>query len=577
MPSVAWQVRRTRADGLCWLRTIAAIAEPTAVENVARIDAVRVELGRELERWGEERWLIDVPWYGVRDWLWSEPGRADNEGSYDVCKRLLQQLDECHWFNHSVFYLASSLYHIDFFIVGCFKHTNRQPQPQPQPQQQQPQQPPQQQQPVYHRRILTTPIPRTKAAVWHSGNHYEPVVLSANDAATAFAAIYVLPQLSPPGSKCVDCDRARLEKERDRLLRQREVDVENDTVMSETTTRLSTTKRASSVLVTQRTTTTPTCTRRSRRHVKRPQRFLQQTTIPQRWRRVAALPQWTAAVNTAHAICIECFRLYTADECDVTFEALEPADPRATNRLQPGLGSHWNKAEGNDLHYALCRNGYCGPSRQKLLESVSKGLAHSCPTVVSPESDVDQVSGLLDTGMHMPVGGEREMWEIEQRRYPYLRVDVSGIPNSGRGVFVATTTGGGRTLHEYDVVCTMLGQIRAMRPRSKDSNHPLSFDLPLDTEFTNPGDYVYGLRLFPHTFAAIINSTYNTEQPGVTANCIFTEHPHFKQQQDHYVGEGVYPSGAFCVMVGKGETIEPGQELLLDYKWAEVLHTDNLD
>ena len=55
-----------------------------------------------------------------------------------------------------------------------------------------------------------------------------------------------------------------------------------------------------------------------------------------------------------------------------------------------------------------------------------KGLR---PAVLSPESESDQVSGWMHTGMHVPKGCEREIFKVEQKRYPYLRVRESGVPD----------------------------------------------------------------------------------------------------------------------------------------------------
>jgi hypothetical protein len=166
------------------------------------------------------------------------------------------------------------------------------------------------------------------------------------------------------------------------------------------------------------------------------------------------------------------------------------------------------------------------------------------------------------------------MWRIEQQRYPYLRADVSGVPYSGRGVFYQGT----QPLPAHSIVCTVLGQIRAMTDNHRDADHPLSLDLPgIDTSYSNPrfGECVYGLRVFPHTFAAIINSSRITpaSAPDVQANCVFELHPHFAQHMDHYLHQGLYPSGALCVMVKEHCTLEPGQELFINYTWKAELHT----
>ena len=246
------------------------------------------------------------------------------------------------------------------------------------------------------------------------------------------------------------------------------------------------------------------------------------------------------------------------------------------------------------LKHALCLNNYCRGARERLLQSVLDGLRSP---ELSPKSSYVQHSGWIHTGMYWPEpdcegegareddgedggkGGkcsqrsERVMWACEQQRYPYLEVRNSLIPKSGRGVFAR------RRLVENEVVCTMLGQIRTMQCRARDAHHPLNFDIQFDDYHPEP-DREYGLRLFPHTFAAIINSTYtpppSTPPHTYKPNCIFVLHPHFQQYSKHYLTAGEWPSGAYCVRVAKGHTIETGQEWLLNYKWRKTLHTKDL-
>jgi hypothetical protein len=169
LPSATnWQARGIEGDGLCWLRCIAAIADPPAVECNQRLSAVRLALLGEMEQWGEDRWITALPWFGVRDWLWSERDKKADESSYNVGQRLLRTAMETKaWSAHWIFYVASSLYDIDFFIISKRRDSLR----------------------VYHRRVLSTPIPRIKAVVWHSSAHYEPLVVPLNDAAAAFTAV----------------------------------------------------------------------------------------------------------------------------------------------------------------------------------------------------------------------------------------------------------------------------------------------------------------------------------------------------------------------------------------------------
>jgi hypothetical protein len=137
--------------------------------------------------------LQTVPWHNVRDWLWAENERktgAQAQGSYDVCAYLLRLN---RWFGHAVFYLASSRYRIEFFLIGYLSGIQQ----------------------VYRRHVLATPMARTKALVWHSEHHYEPIMLSTDNAAAAFDAIWALPQRMPARSDVIDCDRRRIEQNGD--------------------------------------------------------------------------------------------------------------------------------------------------------------------------------------------------------------------------------------------------------------------------------------------------------------------------------------------------------------------------
>jgi hypothetical protein len=279
-------------------------------------------------------------------------------------------------------------------------------------------------------------------------------------------------------------------------------------------------------------------------------------TIEKPSRRPRAIPAWTELCRQHQCICIECFRLFVADRVGVDF-VMAPPELRC-GALLPAVASI-ELGEGDDLTWVLCRNDYCIPARQRLLHSNKRGLQ---PGVLSPMSAVDQVSGLHHTGMHMPEGGEARMAVIEEHRYPHLRVDTSTIPRSGRGVFAC------RELQPGEIVCSVVGQIRMVDEKSTEPDHPLS----LDIGSFNGLDHVYGFRLFRQGVAGIINSSLNLTTRCRTPNCIFTEHPHFKEQEEHYLGRSIWPSGAMCVMV-KEKVVVRGQELFIAYKWGAKLWT----
>jgi hypothetical protein len=279
-------------------------------------------------------------------------------------------------------------------------------------------------------------------------------------------------------------------------------------------------------------------------------------------RRPTPTPGWAHLCEQHQCICIECFRLFTTTGLDVDFIAARQEWTR--EKLLPGIASIELGVKG-ELTWVLCLNEYCIPARQRLWESIQRGLVR--PGVKSPISDVEQVSGLRHTGMHMPEGGESDMADIERRRYPHLSVDTSTIPKSGRGVFTAIT------LQPGQVVCSVLGQIRGMDETSKDSEHALSLDVG---SFNGVAEsHVYGLRLFRQGIAGLINSSRmgNGTPSNRRSNCIFTEHPHFREQEGHYLERAVWPSGAMCVMVNKSQAVLAGEELLIDYKWSQQLWT----
>ena len=76
------------SDELCWLRMTAAIADPSQVLDHARLQTVHGQLQQELRGWTEERWVQDVPWHTVRDWLRGDKEKrtgARSQSSCDFC------------------------------------------------------------------------------------------------------------------------------------------------------------------------------------------------------------------------------------------------------------------------------------------------------------------------------------------------------------------------------------------------------------------------------------------------------------------------------------------------------------
>jgi hypothetical protein len=198
------QVRKVPADNLCWLHTISVIADPTDELNAARLIAVRSALVDELRRWGEDKWIDRVPGYSLRNQLYSKR-QWEEKTSFDVFLRLLSSpAHHREWRCHSVFYLASSAYDIDFFVVGVF---------------------PQSDDKLYHRRIEETPTPRIKAAVWHSGNHYEPMAIASSDADTVFQAIAALREQTSCSSSWEDPDKRIVEERRKRKLMEEAIEL----------------------------------------------------------------------------------------------------------------------------------------------------------------------------------------------------------------------------------------------------------------------------------------------------------------------------------------------------------------
>jgi hypothetical protein len=151
----------------------------------------------ELRRWGEDKWIDRVPGYSLRNQLYAQR-KEEEKTSFDVFLRLLSSpAHHREWRCHSVFYLASSAYHIDFFIVGVFPQSDNK---------------------LYHRRVEETPTPRTKAAVWHSGDHYEPMAVALNEADTVFQTIAALREQTSCSSTWEDPDKRVVQERRKRKL-----------------------------------------------------------------------------------------------------------------------------------------------------------------------------------------------------------------------------------------------------------------------------------------------------------------------------------------------------------------------
>ena len=139
-------------DGQCSVRAIAVGVDPSLDDDPLRVQQVRRQLHEELVRWGEEKWIQRIPSYGIRELI----GNAgDQRRTYDIYLDYLS--NDAHrttWLDHAVFYLASSLYQVEFVILAQIggmgdSHT------------------------LYHRRVLECVRPRHTVFVWHSTTHYE--------------------------------------------------------------------------------------------------------------------------------------------------------------------------------------------------------------------------------------------------------------------------------------------------------------------------------------------------------------------------------------------------------------------
>ena len=115
------------------------------------------------------------------------------------------------------------------------------------------------------------------------------------------------------------------------------------------------------------------------------------------------------------------------------------------------------------------------------VKTVSKSYPqHSEACALYPPSTANR---RLVLPLHHP---SSSMAELEARRYPHLRVDVSTIPHSGRGVLAT------RRLQPGEVVCSVMAQLRMLDEDSKDADHPLS----VDTGCFAHRQHLYGLLLF---------------------------------------------------------------------------------
>ena len=163
LPSV--RLVHITGDGQCGIRTIAVGVDPSLDDDTERIQLVRRQLHEELARWGEEKWIQRIPSYGIRELI----GNAgDQRRTYDIyLDYLSNNAHRTTWLDHAVFYLASSLYQVEFIILAEMSAVgdNRT---------------------LYHRRVLECARPKRTVFVWHSSTHYEVMdVVPADEVLTA--------------------------------------------------------------------------------------------------------------------------------------------------------------------------------------------------------------------------------------------------------------------------------------------------------------------------------------------------------------------------------------------------------
>jgi hypothetical protein len=158
LPSV--RLVHINGDGQCSVHAIAFGVDPSLDDDVARVQLVRRQLHEELARWGEEKWIQRIPSFGIRE-LIGDAG--DQRRTYDIyLDYLSNDALRTTWLDHAVFYLASSLYQVEFIILAEVSGVgdNRT---------------------LYHRRVLECARPRRTVFVWHSHTHYEVMDVHADD------------------------------------------------------------------------------------------------------------------------------------------------------------------------------------------------------------------------------------------------------------------------------------------------------------------------------------------------------------------------------------------------------------
>ena len=178
-------------DGRCWLRCICMGAEPNKEVTEERLEHVRSQLYDELCHWGPHRWMQHVPLYSVRDMLVVDLEANEPRTSYAVYKEYLSLPTFSHkHLDHAVFYLASSLFNVEFVLVARLQGTSHDPL-------------------IYHRRINEAVRPKCTIVVAHYSEHYELVNVCSDD---ALSRLLQLPLLTSWG-KARDMDYERLQRQ----------------------------------------------------------------------------------------------------------------------------------------------------------------------------------------------------------------------------------------------------------------------------------------------------------------------------------------------------------------------------
>ena len=186
------QCINVEGDGRCWLRCICMGVEPDKPLTEERLDQVRHQLHDQLCRWGAHRWMQHVPLYSLRDMLVADLSATDPRTSYDVYKQYLSEPAYLRkHLDHAVFYLASSLFDVEFIIVARLQGTSHHPL-------------------VYHRRINEAVRAKRTIVVAHYSDHYELVDGCTDD---ALGKLLQLPLLTSWGKAARDTDYERLQRQ----------------------------------------------------------------------------------------------------------------------------------------------------------------------------------------------------------------------------------------------------------------------------------------------------------------------------------------------------------------------------